>query len=133
MGSDTSDIAFADLQAFPLVLDSGFQVTRALIEGIARERDVRLNVVLEIEPTGFKREILVTNRCCTLVPLGLFLHEIANGELHCRHIVQPSIDRTLALIGRPGLARGDLDLIRAMLTPIVARKIAQGSLGWRAL
>jgi LysR family transcriptional regulator, nitrogen assimilation regulatory protein len=133
MGGETADIGFGDLKEFPLVLDSGFQVTRELIEGIAQKRGVRLNVALEIEPTSFKREILVTNRCCTVVPRGLFLHEIASGELNCRHIVRPSINRTLALIGRPGLAADDLDLIHAILTPIVARKIAEGRFGWRAL
>lgn len=130
---ETMDIPFAGLPAFPLVLDTGFQLTRTMIERIAQEQGVRLNVALEIEPTSFKREILVANRCCTVVPLGLFLHEIASGELQCRHIVAPSINRVLTLIGRPGLPAADIDFIRGILAPIVARKIAEGRLGWRAL
>jgi LysR family nitrogen assimilation transcriptional regulator len=126
-------VEFAELQNYPLVLDTGFQLTRGLIERLARERDVRLNVVLEVEPASFKRELLISNRCCTVVPFGLFLHEISTGELRSRHIVSPSIDRTLTLIVRPGFPSADLEHIQATLVAIVMRKIAEGRLGWRAI
>lgn len=133
IGCDPSEIAFAELAHFPLVLDTGSQITRGMIERIAKEHGVRLNVTVEVEPAGFKRELLTAERCCTLVPLGLFLHEIVNHELACRHVVAPSISRVLTLIARAGLPGNDIDFIRALLAPIVARKIDDGRLGWKEL
>lgn len=133
IGDDTSGVRFAELSAYPLMLDTRFQLTRGLIERLAQEQGVRLNVTIEIESTDFKRELLVAKRCCTVASYGLFLHEITAGLLRGRHIVAPSINRTLCLIGRPGLPNDDLEFMRATLAPIVAGKIAEGRLCWHPL
>lgn len=125
-----SDIAFAELANFPLVLDTPFQFTRSLIESIACARGVKLNVALQIELVNFKRELLVANRCCTLVPYGLFLDEISANLLQCRQVVDPPIRRTLHLIARPGTTARDFELMHTLLRPIVAEKIAAGRLRW---
>lgn len=133
IGRNTAPISFADLSAFPLVLDTRFQLTRELIERTAQEHGVRLNVTVEAESTNFKRELLVMRRCCTVASYGLFLPEINAGLLRGRHIVAPSIDRTLSLIGRPGLPNGDFEFMRAALAPIIEQKIAEGRFCWHSL
>lgn len=133
IGNKADGVAFAELSAFPLMLDTRFQLTRALIERIAEERGVHLNVTIEIESTDFKRELLVAKRCCTVASYGLFLHEITAGLLRGRPIIEPSINRTLSLIGRPGLPSDDLEFMRATLAPIVAQKITEGHFCWHPL
>jgi LysR family nitrogen assimilation transcriptional regulator len=133
IGGNTTPIAFAGLSAFPLVLDTRFQLTRGLIERAAQEHGVRLNVTVEAESTNFKRELLVMRRCCTVASYGLFLPEINAGILRGRHIVAPSIDRTLSLIGRPGLPNGDFEFMRTALAPIIEQKIAEGRFCWHSL
>lgn len=126
-------IAFSDIAALPLVLDSVFQITRQLIERKAQELDVSLDVRLEIEPINLKRDVLIANGLCTIVPYGLFINELDTGLLSCARIRTPALARTLCLIARSDFAKADFDYMQSVLRPIVAGKIAANRLAWRAL
>lgn len=128
-----TSMEFDRIADLPLVLDSGFQITRKLIEQVARERGVKLDVRLEIEPINLKRDVLIANDLCTIVPYGLFVDEIEAGALACCRIERPALARTLCLIGRPGLPTMEFNFMRELLKPLIAERIAEERLAWRPL
>lgn len=130
VGPHRQDLAFATLEQFPLLLDNRLQNLRQLVETIAAERGVALNVTLEIEPINLKREMIVHYRRCTIVPYGLFRDEIRSGELRARRIVEPTLMRTMNLVLRPSLPESVGTFMLSAIRTIVAECIAEGELGW---
>lgn len=126
-------ITFDDIAGLPLVLDSCFQITRKLIESVAAEHGVTLDVRMEIEPINLKRDVLIANDLCSIVPFGLFLEELESGVLTSARIEEPALARTLCLVARPGLSGADVGYMERVLTPIIAAKIAESRLAWRQL
>jgi LysR family nitrogen assimilation transcriptional regulator len=130
LGSKKS-LAFDELPRFPLVLDDKFNVMRRMTERVARERSIKLDVALEIEPINLKREMIVRRRFCTVVPYGLFLEEIRGGQLAARRISNPRLMQSLHLIGRRNLNRALYAFMLGLIRDIVAARIADGQLGWQ--
>jgi LysR family nitrogen assimilation transcriptional regulator len=126
-------IDFRALAGLPLVLDERFHASRRLIETVASESKVKLNVSHEIEPINLKRELLIRHNRCSIVPYGLFLDEIADGQLNARRIVNPSLSRTLFLVVRRGMPRDTTATVLEMLTQLVNKLVDRGESGWRAL
>lgn len=130
LGANKS-LAFDELPRFPLVLDDRFNVMRRMTERVARERSVKLDVALEIEPINLKREMIVRRRLCTVVPYGLFLEEIRSGQLAARRIISPRLMQSLHLIARRNLNRALHVFIHGLIRDIVAARIGDGQLGWQ--
>ncbi|MEZ5890175.1 MAG: LysR family transcriptional regulator [Xanthobacteraceae bacterium] len=127
----TKPLAFDQLARFPLVLDDKSHVMRRMTERVARERSVKLDVALEIEPINLKREMIVRRRFCTVVPYGLFLEEIRGGQLAARRITNPRLMQSLHLIGRRNLNRAVYAFMLGLVRDIVAARIGDGQLGWQ--
>lgn len=125
------EIAFSEVSGLPLVLDGVLQSTRILIEQEAEKTNIKLNVKLEIEPTNLKRDILVANDMCTIVPYGLFVGELDSYALSCAHIIAPRLTRTLNLVARPKLANDDFIYIQKILRMIIAKKIIDKNWAWQ--
>lgn len=125
-------ISFDELRQFSLVLDDRFQVMRRRIEEVARARKIKLDVAMEIEPINLKREMVVHHRRCTVVPYGLFLDEIQEGQLHARKIRSPALTQSLHLAFRRNLSDALSAFMLAVIRATVGKKIAEGSLGWEA-
>jgi LysR family nitrogen assimilation transcriptional regulator len=123
-------ITFDALGKVPLVLDDRLQVMRRRIENVARARKIKVRVALEIEPINLKREMIVRHRRCTVVPYGLFLDEIRSGQLNARKIRSPALTQSLHLVSRHSLAEAPRAFMLAIIRETVARKIAEGGLGW---
>ncbi len=123
-------IAFDALRDFSLVLDDRLQVMRRRLETVARERNVALTVALEIEPINLKREMIVRHRRSTVVPYGLFLDEIREGRLNARKIRSPALTQALHLVFRRGQADAPRAFMLSVIRETVAKKIAEGGLGW---
>ena len=125
-------VDFNDLAGLPLVLDERFHASRRQIETVAMDRGVSLNVSHEIEPINLKRELLIRHNRCSIVPYGLFLDEIGDGQLSARRIVNPTLSRTLFLVVRRGVPRETTDLLLEMLIQLVSKQIDKGDSGWGA-
>jgi LysR family transcriptional regulator, nitrogen assimilation regulatory protein len=125
-------VSFDELRQYPLLLDNRFQVIRQRVERVARKRAIRLNVMLEVEPINLKREMLIRNRCGTVVPYGLFLDDIKAGQLNAREIARPALIQSLHLIYRRNLNEAVAKFIVTIVKVTVARKIAEGALHWES-
>lgn len=123
-------ISFDELNHFSLVVDDRFQVIRQRMERVARERGIKLNVALEVEPINLKREMIIRHRRCTVVPYGLFLDEIKGKQLNARQIRTPPLTQSLYLVTRRKLNAAVSTFMVSIIKDIVARKIAQRSLRW---
>jgi LysR family nitrogen assimilation transcriptional regulator len=128
--TSNAPIAFDELRRFSLVLDDRFQVIRRRVEAVARERRVKLDVALEIEPINLKREMMVRHRRCTVVPYGLFLDEIRAGQLNARKIRSPALTQSMHLAFRRNLNDVLSGFMLSVIEEAVASKIVEGSLGW---
>ena len=124
-------IAFAALEQVPLVLDRRFQAMRRLIEDVAAATGVPLDVRQEVEPVDVKRALIRRHGCFTIVPYGLFLEEIRQGQMAARRITNPPLRRTMYLARRKGLPAEISGLLTAWLDDIVAAAIASGEVRWR--
>lgn len=97
-------VTFAALQGLPLMLERRYQVFRRLIEGVAAARGIALDARHEVEPTEIKRALIHQYGHFAIAPYGLFQAEIRRGEMAAWQITAPTLDVTLFLALRPGLA-----------------------------
>lgn len=124
-------VSFGALGAFPMVMDSAKQVTRRLLDKMAHENNVELQVVLEVDSVNLKREVILSQTCFAIVPRGLFSEALSEGRFSWAPIVDPCITRTLYLMARRALPREDFALVLESLTPIVADYIRSAEVNWR--
>lgn len=130
--NSNESISFDRLRDYSLLLDDRLQVIRQRVERVARQRGIKLNVTLEVEPINLKREMIIRNRCCTIVPYGLFLDEIRAKQLNAREIARPALVQRLHLIFRRNLNVAVGKFMVAIVKATVARKIAEGTLRWES-
>jgi LysR family nitrogen assimilation transcriptional regulator len=114
----------------PLVLGHQNHRTRQFIEAAAEESGVKLQSIVEVEPRTLKRELLMHDARCSIVPYGLFLDEIKAGDLVARPIA-PRMGRTVALLINASVARETERFLLNMIRRMVRQRIAEGELGWR--
>jgi DNA-binding transcriptional LysR family regulator len=127
------DVAFGDLPNFPLIMSGTQRGARAFVEETAERCGVNLSIRYEIEAIGLKRELLLRNRCCTIVSQGLFLDDIQSGVFAARRIVAPTLSRDFFLAYRRDLPSAVLDFMRSTVRAIVERRHCENQLGWRRL
>jgi LysR family nitrogen assimilation transcriptional regulator len=130
LGGD-GDVAFGDLPRFPLIMSGTQRGARAFVEETASRCGVDLSIRHEIEAIGLKRELLIRNRCCTIVSAGLFLDDIQSGVFAARRIVEPMLSRDFFLVYRRDLPEAVLTFILDNVQAIVARRHGEKQLGWR--
>jgi LysR family nitrogen assimilation transcriptional regulator len=125
------DIRLADIADIPLVLDQRLNVLRRKIEKAAAQAGVKLNVVLETNDVTLKRSFMSNQQYCTLVHHGLFSDQIKEGQLNAKRVIDPIIERHLALVARPGMSTTVVDFFLSAIRSIVADRIAEGEVKWR--
>jgi len=123
-------VPFDSLSEYPLVLDGKVRPIRRLIDEIASSRQTKLDLI-EVEPANVKREIIMHHGRSTIVPYGLFLDEIRERRVTARRIVDPQLERTVALVLHQSLSAGTGLLLEALVRPLVKRIVESGELGWR--
>jgi len=128
--TEAGDMPFDQLDRFKLALDRRFTVSRRQIDAAAAGR-IRLNVLKEVPQIELSRKLLTHRGYCTIAPYGLFVDEIARGELSARLISKPTISRTLCMIFRPEVSEDALQFLMSAASGIVRQKIKDGVLGWR--
>ncbi len=124
------EIAFRTVSDFRLVLDGPDHGLRRIVDALAAQEEVGLDIAMEVEAINLKREILTQQPVCSIVPLGLFINEIRRGELSALRIVEPTISRSVQLIASKFLAEEVLEEVLSFLRPIVASCIEDGMTGW---
>jgi LysR family nitrogen assimilation transcriptional regulator len=127
----SGDVELQDLPNFPLIMSGTQRGARAFVEAAAARCGVELSIRHEIEAIGLKRELLLRNRCCTIVSLGPFIDDVQHGVFSARRIVKPTLSRDFHLAYRRDLPEDVLDLILSNVRKIVARRLGEKQVGWR--
>jgi DNA-binding transcriptional LysR family regulator len=111
-----AEIRFSQLDGVPLVLPAAPSNVRLLLDQIAREHRVKLNVVLEADSTQIQHAVASTGEAFTILPKHAVAAELSSGRLQLAKIIDPVIERSIAL---------GITSIRPMstATKIVARMI----------
>jgi Transcriptional regulator len=130
LGGGLRPVDFHTLGEFPMVMDSPKQITRRLLDKMARQESVTLQVVLEVDSVNLKREVLLSQDCFAIVPRGLFQEAITEERFDWAPITAPCITRTLYLTARRHLPVEDFHLILDTLTPIVSDHIRGKDVNW---
>lgn len=125
------DVAFDELQRFSLVLDSRFRGARGIIERVAKEKGIELDVNFEVEQSDMKQELMLRHGRCTIVPYGLYVSAIEHGDLGARRVVAPTVERTLSIVFRSGLAAEIQALFAELVGGMVRTRLDEGAFGWR--
>lgn len=123
-------VSLQDLARFPMALGSRNDASREVIERVASEAGVRLDIRAEIAPTSLKREVLIRRGLCSIVPFGLFLPDIRAGLLQSVAITPP-IRRTMTLAMRRELPQASRARLVAVASDAVHARAQQGQFGWR--
>ncbi|AJE48431.1 LysR family transcriptional regulator [Celeribacter indicus] len=131
LGGGEEAVSFRALGAFPMVMDSPKQITRRLLDKMAHQENVELQVVLEVDSVNLKREVILSQGCFAIVPRGLFVEALTEGRFAWAPIADPCITRTLYLMARRALPEEDFALILETLSPIVADYIRSAEVNWR--
>jgi LysR family nitrogen assimilation transcriptional regulator len=124
-------IAFDELARIPLVSDGRLKSLTGVVANAAKERGVQLDLI-EIEPIDVRREVMLRTGRAAIVPYGLFLDEIKTGLLTARLIVEPTMSRTMNLLMHDRFAAPGRASFVKLVTDLVARRIEEGGLKWRA-
>jgi LysR family transcriptional regulator, nitrogen assimilation regulatory protein len=126
------DLDCASLGTLSLVLGSPDSDTRRFIDNAMHAEGVKLQVAFEIEPTNLKRELLLRQGCCSIVPYGTFCDEIAAGEL-CARPIKPALTRTVALAVGDRLSATIREFLVQLICSAVKKRIRENQFGWRTI
>jgi len=89
------EVAFAALDGLPLILPAEPHVLRRRLDGLARERGISLNVVLEADTIQLQRELSVTGIGYAIV--ASMAAGSTGSKLGAARIVQPEMVRHIVL------------------------------------
>jgi LysR family nitrogen assimilation transcriptional regulator len=90
-------IPFAEAARHDLVLTVTSQRYRVYLEEIARTRGVEINIVHQMQSVATLRDLVIQGGAASILPLGAVAREVAAGTLMARRIVDPEINREVAL------------------------------------
>jgi len=91
-------VEFSRLANKPLVLSGSPSMVRVTLDQIAKQKGIKLDVVLEADSAQIQKEIVANAYGYTIMPLHAALTEIENGTLQAARIVNPAIRATVVLI-----------------------------------
>lgn len=116
-----------ELPGFPLALGTRQDGGRAAIERAAQEHGVTLDVRTEIAHISLKRELLIRQQVCTIVPFGSFFPEIDSGQLNAADIAPP-IRRDMMLVLSRALPEGLRTALSERVRLAIATQLSAGAL-----
>ncbi len=119
-------IALKSLADIPLVLPSGAQGLREVLEQHASGAGIRLQVVADLDSLPILLQTAREGLACTILPASSLTREPDDDALPTR-LILPELDRTLSLCWPRALPRtAAAEAVAEALREIVAAKIAEG-------
>jgi DNA-binding transcriptional LysR family regulator len=92
-----ASVPFGRLAGVPLVLPGPPSGLRAILEGLAARRKIRLHVALEADALSLQKSIVAEGDAYTVLAFQAVHGEVEAGRLQAARITQPVIERTIAL------------------------------------
>lgn len=94
---EAPQVEFSRLHQVPLALPAAPSGLRVLAEHLAHRRSVTLNVEVEVNSLGLIKDIVAGGGVYTVLPFQAVFAEVQSGSLWASQIVNPGVDRTVAL------------------------------------
>lgn len=121
-------IEFRRLDGIALVLPSAPSAVRLLLDQLAKRSGIRLKVVMEADSTQIQKAAVAQAGVYTVMPAHAAMVELNNNQLQAARIVEPRVDRDIALAmtsARPAsqASREVAKLIRTIMTGAQARRL----------
>ncbi|WP_454766908.1 LysR substrate-binding domain-containing protein [Cupriavidus campinensis] len=121
-------IALKALGGIPLVLPSGSQGLREVVERSFAKAGIALNVVADLDSLPFLLAAAREGLACTILPASSLGDGHGAGDANmARHLILPELRRTLSLCWPRALPRSNAaEAVAEILREIVAQRIAEG-------
>jgi LysR family transcriptional regulator, nitrogen assimilation regulatory protein len=88
----------AQLEKYPLILPSTPHGLRRLIDTVANDQGIKLNVCIEADSLVSILSLVRMNLGYTVLPAAAIQEELSANELHASLLVNPEVTRTLILV-----------------------------------
>jgi LysR family transcriptional regulator, nitrogen assimilation regulatory protein len=87
----------AQLASYPLILPSAPHGLRRLLDTVAHERKIILNIPIEADSFDSILTLVIANLGCTVLPAAAIQDELSRKQLQASLLVEPEVTRTLIL------------------------------------
>jgi LysR family nitrogen assimilation transcriptional regulator len=130
---ETSPILLHQAATVPLVLPALSHRSREILETQAALRNLRLNVVYEVQSLAAMRELVLNGEAATITPFASVARYLGDERLCIRSLIEPRIPRPLWLVGgRNGTREAAVAGVASLLTEMLQNEIAQARAAWGA-
>lgn len=90
-------ITLHQLAKLPLVLPTRPNGLRTILDQLARQRGIHLDIVMEVDTLTAMKDVAASGHAYTILPLMAVSDDVASGRVAVMRIVSPGIKRTIAL------------------------------------
>jgi LysR family nitrogen assimilation transcriptional regulator len=90
-------VRFEKLDRLPLILPGVPNALRVLLDQMAKKKRISLSIAMEADSIPLQKEVTAECGCHTLLPIHAVLPEVQTGRLQASKLVNPGIERTIAL------------------------------------
>ncbi len=90
-------VRFAELSRYPLALPTPRHGLRALVDRVAAEKGVALDVRFELDSVQLLRDAVARNLACTVLPFSSLVDQTRSAGVRVHVIAEPPISRVLHL------------------------------------
>ena len=124
-------VSFQALDGVPFILPSAPNGLRTTMDALARQLHIQLEPVIEADSLPLQKSLTAHERLYTVLPLHAVWHEVREGSLQAARIVDPPMQRVIAMIGAKskGPSRA-VSAVEAGIRAIVEAMAADGM--WHA-
>ncbi len=125
------EVPFSALDTLPFILPSAPNGLRTALDAIARQERITLAPVIEADSLPLQKSLVSQERLYTVLPLHAVWTEVAEGHLQAAKIVNPPLQRTvaMALAKSKGPARA-ISAVASRIVDIVDEMARKGM--WRS-
>jgi DNA-binding transcriptional LysR family regulator len=95
--TQSSTIAFSQLDRLPLVLPSSPSTWRHLLDDLSRRHGITLNVILEADSIVVQKELAARGEGYTVLGPYAIMDDVRSGRLQASRIVKPDLKRFVTL------------------------------------
>lgn len=111
------EIAFDRLDKLPFILPSAPNGLRTALDAIARQRHITLAPAIEADSLPLQKALTATEGLYAVLPIHAVWAEVQEGRLSAARIVEPALQRAIALAS--GRAKGPSKAVQAVAGLIV--------------
>lgn len=130
--SSRKPIALADIARYPLVLSGTAQGVEKLLEPVASDTRISLNIAMQVSSVFAVRDFVERGFGFGIFPFGVVKNSVHQGTLFARRIVRPSISRRLNLFYAARTPQSKArDAVRGIIQKLVLEECVRSNGSWR--